>query len=84
MLFSSQARYVLVQRLVRQNGPCAIVHSRVAWRRSIVGELIGQPSVFVKFPVGSVELKDIASFEVIGAVVITTERAAGEERKEVS
>jgi len=49
-----------------------------------VGELIGQPSVFVKFPVGSVELKDIASFEVIGAVVITTERAAGEERKEVS
>jgi len=36
----------------------------------------GYPSGFVKFPLGSIELKSIASFEVVGAVVDTLQRAA--------
>jgi len=39
----------------------------------------GYPSGLVKFPVGSIELKDIASFEVIGAVGDSSERAARPE-----
>jgi hypothetical protein len=33
------------------------------------------PSGFVKFPLGSIELKNIASFEVVGAIVDTLQRA---------
>jgi len=33
------------------------------------------PSGFVKFPAGSIQLKDIASFEVVGAVADTAQRA---------
>jgi hypothetical protein len=36
----------------------------------------GYPSGFVKFPLGSIELKNIASFEVVGAIVDTLQRAA--------
>jgi hypothetical protein len=36
----------------------------------------GYPSGKVKFPVGSIELKNIASFEVVGAVADTLQRAA--------
>lgn len=35
----------------------------------------GYPSGFVKFPAGSIELKNIASFEVVGAIVDTLQRA---------
>ena len=36
----------------------------------------GYPSGLVKFPPGSIELKNIASFEVVGAIVDTLQRAA--------
>jgi len=36
----------------------------------------GDPSGKVKFPRGSIELENVASFEVIGAIVDTTQRVA--------
>jgi len=39
----------------------------------------GYPSGLVKFPAGSIELKDIASFEVVGAVADTAQQAATAE-----
>jgi hypothetical protein len=36
----------------------------------------GYPSGLVKFPLGSIELKNIANFEVVGAIVDTLQRAA--------
>jgi hypothetical protein len=36
----------------------------------------GDPSGHVKFPRGSIELKNVVSFEVVGAIVDTTERVA--------
>jgi len=39
----------------------------------------GCPCGYVKFPLGSIELKDIASFEVMGAMADSSEGAAREE-----
>jgi hypothetical protein len=36
----------------------------------------GDPAGWVKFPAGSIELKSIGSFEVVGAIVDTLQRAA--------
>jgi hypothetical protein len=61
----------LQTRLYDSRKMAVVVTKSSVWRYEKTGALCG----VVKFRAGSVELKDIASFEVVGAVVDTLQRA---------